>query len=272
MRNQIFILVGATACVLASAAGVNTATVARSGPHPTVSDQVSNPIFVHPNEVSIGSSRAWSAAHLQQGYLRVATTSDDGPSSLAYASASFSDRITFTPASYGQSVRLHWAFYASLSANLGGGVDETFTAIQIVAGSARMSHAISNGRFCVRGYDYCNSFPSGTVVPFGTTGTIEWTTSPGPLDVFAGLYSGAYGYRESADASHTALFYLEVPAGVVYTSESGVFLANASPVPEVNAGLMIGMGLLILLLHRRVIQNLNVNSVFRLSTLRVKGG
>lgn len=78
-------------------------------------------------------------------------------------------------------------------------------------------------------------------------GVFELTGASGDLSIFASLSltSAVNGTEGSAndDFSHTAAITLALPQGVSYTSDSGVFLTQASSVPEPSSLWLAGVGI-----------------------------
>lgn len=239
-----------------AASGVTTTTLTKSG-SATTGSEGSDPVMVWFTESRVGLSVAQAAAHMGQGSLQVRATSDFGASDYGRASATFIDTITFqVGTSIPPPARFWYSFNASISPDYGLSPNGySFASLRVQIGSTSQTFAMSNFQSgCSPIYTDCAVYPSGTNAgnTHNRVGGIEWAINPGPVRIVMVLHASAFGLGESVDAFHTGRMYLEVPPGVTFTSESGVFLQDAAPIPEVGTGAMIGIGFLVVLMaHRR---------------------
>ena len=239
---------------LAFAAALNStyaavvSSLAVGGGVPTVSSQ-SNAISVE-DQLSVGASGAYAYGNIGLGILR-ATASGDNAGSMAQ----FNDYVTFNSGANGVGY-LDWVFSAKVSPGIVGTqpLGPASVGLYMQVDSAVESYLLTNG-FCPVGFTSCASERGGTT-SFTKVGSIAFNIAPGPFYISAKLSGGASsgGWM---DASNTGRFFLRTPEDVSYTSQSGAFLINATPVnatpvsePGTSVLLMCG-GMLLLVSHSR---------------------
>ena len=220
----------------AEAAFVNVVLQVNDGGPTSPSRDLTDALSVY-ESLSLGSNSAFADADLREGLLRARGSSDSGGSSFGLGSATMVDTLSFQSwaTTTGAPLRLWWKFDGHISPNNGTPVNNEASRayLNITVNGQNSWTEISNST-CLSPLNPCTIYPTGTVpsIAHTVTGYFEWTSNPGAISFQAGLRAQGMGYSEWADAGNTARFFLEVPPGVTFTSQSGQFLVNAAPVPE----------------------------------------
>lgn len=230
---------------VAAATYVNTTVIASSN-RTVESRTFSEPgILGWSDSIQSGQSSAFAQANLETGTLRVRANADSAYyTDFGQASAWVRDIVTFRDWS-GQPVRLYWYFHSSVSAN-------NANVVYYAPSSAEFQIRVNDQVVEYDGIDNSGAYFDGGTVE--KVGWIEWSSNPGPITLLLLLSAQAQGPSEWVDAGNTARFYLQLPAGVTYTSTSGVFLADALPIsliPEPTSALLLVAGTLIVLVRAR---------------------
>lgn len=229
-------------------------------------------------------AHAEGSANLDQGVLKVKLDTEaklsvdkNGVFGGSYVGshgnvgAGFSDRLTFSNAQPGTQAVLLLGVSGSFTNNTYDCSAAGCTTQDANAGfwgTARLSaNAFSNGAFlatanwvfvsgnqgagtsslCYSYYDSCTAGDS-----FSEVERLTFDIGTDPVTLNVSLNASGNGWN--VDASHTLHAYLLLPAGVTYTSDSGVFLRDALPIGSVpeptSASLALG-GLIALWLRGR---------------------
>ena len=189
------------------------------------------------NSISIGSATAFGYSNLDTGILRASAVAPTGSLKYSFAEARFQDTVTFAPGSSGVAY-LDWNFDGTLSPYAG---DAQSTALFTVSvNGVQRNHVLTNAS-CIP--IFATSCTEGTSID--QSGTFAFEIAGGGVSILVALsaYPGSGG---TADFSNTGRTYLRTPEGVTYTSSSGTFLVNASPIavvpePSSYALLMVGL-------------------------------
>ena len=246
MQHWALILLAVLGAANVSAATFVNTTVIASSNRAVESRTFSEPgILGWSDSIQSGQSSAFAQANLETGTLRVRANAD-----IAYytdfgqASAWVRDTVTFQDWT-GQPVRLYWYFHSSVSANYP-------NAVYYAPSSAEFQIRVNDQVVEYDGIDNSGAYFNGGTVE--KVGWIEWSSNPGPITLLLLLSAQAQGPGEWIDAGNTARFYLQLPAGVSYTSTSGVFLADVAPItpiPEPTSALLLVAGTLVVLARAR---------------------
>ncbi len=190
--------------------------------------------FQNPSNVSSlvgGLGSASASADLSTGILQAYAQEDGTTGSSAAAGAVFWDTLTFSGVT---------------------GTNTTGTLVFTVPGSFT---DVGYGGACaavqVGGYAQCNPFTAPVLNASSPSETlrIPFTLSNGsPTEIVAALYGTAYNSFNiaTADLKDPPQVSLLLPTGVTYTSASGVFLSNTTPVPEPATWVTMACGLALL--------------------------
>lgn len=193
------------------------------------------------------TASANAAADLAMGLLR-ASIATDGALMGASAYAQFSDTLHLTVAGAGPTtvtpIGVRFALDGTTSAAQGG-YGSVSWAMEIGGGIfSRQIYDGGNAGVCGAAYTACtngwlndggwassqvlSNTPNSVIFEgtFNVTGANPTVDLLGELNLVGGLGQVAFDY------SHTASFGLAVPAGVTYTSDSGVFLTETVATPE----------------------------------------
>lgn len=238
------------ASVIASAATgeVTTELIASDYVTPTTLTRT-DPFTVDEHSVISGGSSASVFGSLSAGTLRATAYSDEGFYSFAYASAVIQDRLTFT-SGFGGTVKLWWGLSSDISADNGisnTGVSYAQASVEVFSPSLSIigGYRLQNGvAACSLP---CETYTDGITAVFQRYGVIPWEITPDPVSVQLQLSVLAAGNGEWVNAKNTGRFFLELPPGATFSSQSGAFLVEAVPlpaVPEVGSAAMLVLGLL----------------------------
>lgn len=209
-------------------------------------DARSDPTTVSEYSIASGGSRASAFVSLSKGTLRASSYSDAGQFASAVAAITISDTVTFS-SGFGGTAKLWWGLSANISPNAGfwdGDISYASLIYQV------RSRAIGNvwGGYTLRNSSEipcdrpCEIYPSGVVATFQQYGFFTWEITPDPVSFALGLSAVAHGNSEWVNANNTGLFYLELPTGANYSSQSGAFLVDASPIPEPSGLWLAALG------------------------------
>ena len=209
------------------------------------------------DQQTIGLSTAYAYGNVSLGVLRARASNGPLSSGTSFSQVQFYEYVTFNAGANGIGY-LDWVFSAKVSPGIAGNqpLGPAQVALHTQVDSIVENHLLTNG-FCPVGYTSCASERGGTT-SYTKTGSIAFNIAPGPFYISTKL-SGAATDNSNVlalaawmDASNTGRFFLRLPDDVSYTSESGSFLVNASPVPELGTGILSLCGALSLLsLYRR---------------------
>lgn len=234
--------------------------------------QVSHSLSLAKNSTSSSVS-----ADLSTGVLRaVAVTPRETNSNfitLAAVDATVTDTITFAPGTNGTAF-LDWGFDGSLQ------VEQNKLRPTLSSGAyLNLSVTAPNGNVSgsrlatVTASNQCNGAASQYCIAGVALRADVAMRGSVPFHIAPGTFSISFSLGASVQAGDDALFgntsylYLRLPTGVTYSSNSGVFLANAlpvpSPVPEPTPTLLFTVGILFLFIFRRYIRNWQFKSDMR---------
>lgn len=182
---------------------------------------------------SYGGGTGASYANLETGILRDYAVAPPRPSeadfSYALAQSRIGDVITFAPSASGTAY-LHWSADGSLTAFDGASESSASMSIIVAGGTNRIDETHAYTNFSCAPYNV-TSCEAGT--HFSQSGMVAFEIAgDNPIDIQAVLGTNPSD-GGTGDFSNTGRLYLVVPAGETFTSASGVFLAEASPVTSV---------------------------------------
>lgn len=210
---------------------------------------ITNPDTVEYSLGSLGASNAYGYGSASSGTVRANVQSGIGFNDYASVDITLQDYITFSPGATG-TANLDWRLTGDISLDsLVGGPDNTAADISVQADSSIENHRITNG-FCPVGFHSCTIYRNG-MNGFVKAGSLEYNIpTNGRSFMRIIVHIRAYGGLEYINAMNTGNFYLRVPEGVSFTSDTGVFLSAASPVPESGTAASLACGIsMLLLLH-----------------------
>lgn len=216
---------------------------------------------------TLNATSVSAAGDLSTGILRaVAITRRESATnpfdnSFAVMEVNVSDRVTFAQGANGTAY-LDWGFDGSIDVEPNkprqNYISAAYLNFQVTPPSGSISGArlatVTTGIECSGA-----SAPNCVTGPFPHAevtmrGSVPFEIHPGTFALGFTLGAGVKG-GDSAHFGNTSYLYLRVPAGVIYTSGSGVFLANAvpvpPPVPEPATALLIAFGGLALVATQR---------------------
>ncbi len=231
-------------------------------------------IYVGTNKVKVGfQSTASANANLAAGTIGVSATGQGelygnqggNGSATSYLQDQLKFNVTGANANTTTDIGVKFILDGTLSATAPAGMSDV-RAIDSF-GNAVIDTSVSDGNL-----NLASSLHNFTpfISNFSQSGWASYTLSdsnPGQI-TFSGIYAiqganqslglsmfintNAQMYA-SSNYSNTNGIQLTLPTGVSYTSDSGVFLANISPVPEPEsyAMMLAGLGLIGLMVHRR---------------------
>ncbi|MFG6462075.1 PEP-CTERM sorting domain-containing protein [Roseateles sp. DXS20W] len=141
--------------------------------------------------------------------------------SAATSSVTFRDKLVFDGSKLKEPGVIKWKFTIDGSEDDGPGGYSRSNAWAQFGASIGLTASNLNWHYVQNG----DTIAGEIMMPGGPESTLElWVT--------AGLATYAY-HGGSADYSHTARFSWDLPAGLTYWSQSGVFMADHPPVPSV---------------------------------------
>lgn len=202
----------------------------------------SNPLSLQHSE-TVGAVRTSLRGNLVSGAIGAEAYGG------SLSQVSWSENMRFT-SGYGITMMLQYRFHGRVSpANGQPGYTDPSTNVEfgITIGSELFVIYLTNG-ICPSPSSPNLSFScisQAAGVDFDRTGSLPIFVTNSPILISASLSARATRQNEWADAYRTGLFYFDVPPGVTYTTDSGVFLSTASPVPEIATWLSLLIGLTI---------------------------
>tara|TARA_B100001105_G_C22367636_1_gene433405 strand:+ start:352 stop:1161 length:810 start_codon:yes stop_codon:yes gene_type:complete len=208
--------------------------------------------------LAFGGSTAFGAVDLGEGTLRAsAHANNDAVGIATFAQAGFADALHFT-SGIGATAYLEYAFHGELD------VEPNPKAVSISYGTLNMvigGNRLSGGEYTI-----------GMAEPYGCSVLTSALLSLGCTEASAVLKTGRIPFEiqednyfdmslvatagpgSTMDLSNTARFYLVLPEGAAFTSNSGRFLTGAlpiSPVPEPAPWALLAAGVAVLAGIRR---------------------
>ena len=221
--------------------------------NPTETDRIVNDPVVAIGSLVLSDSSAAGYANLETGILRSESIGPPIQPGLGYPDGQFSsqsaaqivDTITFGAGASGTGF-LDWHVDGTLTPAGNPFPSATTSLVLGVGGTGETDYFTDSTGLCVPSAT-CNFGTS-----FNKTGAFAFTIAPGSFQISAFLQTEAFD-GAIANFSNTGTFYLRLPGGVTYTSTSGVFLTEATPIfpgvpavpePSSYALLLGGLGLL----------------------------
>jgi hypothetical protein len=257
LRTVILALVTASglAMHLPALAAASAQANVEGGPGQQVINVVGNDptLLVAETSAVSGGSSATSYANLVTGVLQDyahATDAYPGTPYAALASSAITELVTFS-GGVGQTAWLDWSFDGSLTLNPLEYPFATFGQLLLYAGDSAANIMLSgNAGNC--------AFPPTCTV--GTSvdqqGSLAFIIPPGEMFVAANLQAYAQ-YGNTAQFANTGRIFIRTPEGVTYSSATGQFLTQATPIfatavpePETYALMLAGLGMIGLLRRR----------------------
>lgn len=239
-----------SACSLAahmpSLAAASATVNVQGGPSQQVIKDLRDPTLVIADTSAVSGDSSGSAyANMQTGVLRdsaLATNAYPGTPYAADATSSIFDNVTFS-GGVGQTAYLDWSFDGSLgytSTSLA-----TFGQLLVFISSSYANIMLSaNPANCGAGSILANC-TVGTSVSL--QGSLPFVIPAGALQLGASLQAYSQ-FGNAAQFASTGKIYLRTPDGVSFTSASGQFLNEASPIfaqavpePESYALMLVGL-------------------------------
>jgi hypothetical protein len=223
-------------------------------PNAFVDANVSNPVVVDSNDsgpisvtvtASAGTGTASAYANMNTGILRTSAIGSGTPADrlgvfASAATASIKDAITFAPGASGTAY-FQWQFDGTLSPSAYNTFAYGYITVDVNSVKGTHTYLVNVGDFCSPSDANCVAGSS-----IDRTGAVPIIIAPGTFNISAELQVGAEN-GAFANFSNTAKFYLQTPTGVSFTSTSGEFLTEATPVvsvPEPASGAMLTAGIL----------------------------
>ena len=203
----------------------------------------------------IGESYAFVDA--ASGILKAKAVSDltldplYGYVGVSQAAATISETFAFHNFSAGQFSTLKYSFHGKLALGPIGvsSSDDAYGYLNIVVTNAYNANVMKT--MCIGGSLFGNAC-QGTGEIFND-GALQIPVYSGDYKIQVTLYAQSVKGNK-VELNNTARLFLELPSGVTISSESGAFLANASPVPEPQTKAYLLFGLVIIIGKRRWFQ------------------
>jgi hypothetical protein len=253
------------ATVVAFAASIGTtAALAAATANAYVTDErvpsvippaASGAVFASQSGTGADGAYAQATADASAGTLRtVAQAGLNGPYIIpASADASISEAILFS-GGFGQTAYLDYSFEGSIALAGAEYPQAAFAQLAINIGTIFGGGTTYETLSAFAG----NCGPGCEVGTFTSrTGSIAIPIAEGGANIAMSLLTFAT-YGNLVDFSNTAAFYLRLPEGVTFTSQSGRFLADATPIfttavpePETYALMLAGLAMIGVVRRRR---------------------
>lgn len=190
---------------------------------PALSSRDSRPVEFQ-DSIAIGPATAYGYANLDTGVLRASAAAPTGSGKYSFAEARIEDTLTFDSGAAG-TAHLDWSFDGNLSPYAGDA--QSMAGLTVAINGAQRTYIITNASCMPISATACTE---GTSI--ARTGSYSFDIGQMGTSILVALvaYPGSGG---DADFSNTGRVFLRTPAGVGFTSGSGTFLANASPIPAI---------------------------------------
>ncbi len=183
---------------------------------------------------------------------------------VSQAAATISETFSFQNFNTGQFSTLKYSFHGKLGLGPIGvsSSDDAYGYLNIIVTNAFNAKVMKT--MCIGGSLFGNTC-QGTGEIFND-GAFQIPIYSGDYKIEITLYAQSVKGNK-VELNNTARLFLELPSGVTITSDSGSFLANASPVPEPQTNAYFIFGLLVIVGKRRWFQAICKSHVGRSHSL-----